>query len=111
MASGSSTLSQTLTPFNPIIPEIISNVDLEVMAGKNDNPFEMDFQGIYVNSEAAGLITWFVKVKASEEGRIAVTIGDVEVGVSLRLVAKITRWTSKQTLWALRSQERFSTNP
>jgi len=75
-----------LTPFKPIIPKIISDVDFEVMLSGNDNPMEMGFSVKYVNSETGRDIRWIVKV-ASEGGKITVSIGDVthtlEVGVNV----------------------------
>jgi hypothetical protein len=63
-----------LTPFNSIIPDSISNVDFEVMAGMNDNPYEMSLTGKYLNSETGGDINPMVQV-AIEGGKYRVIIG------------------------------------
>merc|ERR1719341_567708 len=70
-----------LTPFNPIIPESISDVDFEVMMGMNDDPYAGGFSGKYVNSETGDDFRWSVKYLpprvSMEGGKIIVTIGDV----------------------------------
>jgi len=68
-----------LTPFNPIIPDSISNVDFEVSMHYDDDPYEGDFSGRLINSETGTDFRWkfALEYPAYDTYKIIVTIGDV----------------------------------